>query len=354
MNLKEIAAVSRSPSRASAAAQPVGSAPAGEAARVLMTKPAYAGPERRSIATAAGRCLRSPRGRPADGVRADARARRAPAPAFVGAGLFGAALSLVGATPWRRVFIGCGFPLSFAASGASGGVSAWAWLLPLVLLASLYPRRTWRDAPLFPTPRGALAGLSRHAPLASTARALDAGCGLGAASSSSDASIRRVVEASNGAADRDRVRAALPLRESPPRRPVGRRLVALRARLPLPAAEAMAPRRRQGRARARRRRMARQPRVRDRGWVPEHVLDGAAGRRVWLYRAPFRRAAPEPLAAGRYRGVSRPCGDACRFFLRVDLPRSRLSLLSVARVVGESFLVLAAAPVSSVVVWCSS
>ena len=32
----------------------------------------------------------------------------APAAAFVAAGLVGAALSLIGATPWRRVFVGCG------------------------------------------------------------------------------------------------------------------------------------------------------------------------------------------------------------------------------------------------------
>ena len=101
------------------------------------------------------------------------------AAAFIGAGLFGAALSLVGATPWRRVFIGIGFPLSFAASGAAGSVPAWAWLLPLALLAFLYPWRTWRDAPLFPTRRGILRGLADEIALADGARVLDAGCGLG-------------------------------------------------------------------------------------------------------------------------------------------------------------------------------
>jgi trans-aconitate methyltransferase len=37
----------------------------------------------------------------------------------------------------------------------------------------------WRDAPLFPTPAGALRTLPRHAPLAAGALVLDAGCGLG-------------------------------------------------------------------------------------------------------------------------------------------------------------------------------
>ena len=103
-----------------------------------------------------------------------------PAAAFVAAGLLGAVLSLLGATPWRRLFIGCGFPLSFAASGSAGSVPAWLWLLPLALLALVYPWRTWRDAPLFPTPRGALEGLAERVPLPDGARVLDAGCGLGA------------------------------------------------------------------------------------------------------------------------------------------------------------------------------
>lgn len=108
-----------------------------------------------------------------------ARLGASPAAAFLAAGLLGALLALLGATPWRRVFIGCGFPLSFLASGSAASVPAWAWLLPLTLLAFIYPWRTWRDAPLFPTPTGALAGLAARARLAANARVLDAGCGLG-------------------------------------------------------------------------------------------------------------------------------------------------------------------------------
>ena len=103
-----------------------------------------------------------------------------PAAAFVAAGIAGAALSLIGATPWRRVFVGCGFPLSFAVSDSAGALPAWAWLLPLALLALVYPFRAWRDAPIFPTPSGALRGLSQAVPLAPRAPVLDAGCGLGA------------------------------------------------------------------------------------------------------------------------------------------------------------------------------
>lgn len=56
---------------------------------------------------------------------------------------------------------------------------AWAWLLPLTVLALLYPLNAWRDAPFFPTPRGALEGLQRLVPLPDAARVLEAGCGLG-------------------------------------------------------------------------------------------------------------------------------------------------------------------------------
>ncbi len=94
--------------------------------------------------------------------------------------LLGAALAVLGSTPWRRVFIAAGFPLSLAASGLAGSLPAWAWLVPLGLLVLLYPLNTWRDAPLFPTPSGALDGLPSQAPLAPGARIVDAGCGLGA------------------------------------------------------------------------------------------------------------------------------------------------------------------------------
>ena len=104
----------------------------------------------------------------------------APQPVAIAAAVaLGAALSLLGTTPWRRVFVAAGFPLSLAASGLAASMPAWGWLLPLALLALVYPLNAWRDAPLFPTPTGALDGLARLAPLAPNARVLDAGCGLG-------------------------------------------------------------------------------------------------------------------------------------------------------------------------------
>lgn len=91
----------------------------------------------------------------------------------------GAALARLARTPWRRVFVAFGFPLSLAASGFAGAAPAWVWLLPLALLAVAYPVTAWRDAPVFPTPAGALSGLATALPLPPPARILDAGCGLG-------------------------------------------------------------------------------------------------------------------------------------------------------------------------------
>ncbi|MEO7114970.1 MAG: class I SAM-dependent methyltransferase [Caldimonas sp.] len=259
-----------------------------------MSRPAYTGPERRRFVNrswplpalmAWAACwlvfaLTSRLGAPA-------------AAAFIGAGLFGAALSLLGATAWRRVFMGCGFPLSFAASGPVGSVPAWAWLLPLALLAFLYPWRTWRDAPLFPTPRRALDGLARLVPLGRTQAVLDGGCGLGdglieLSREYPDAVIEGVEWSRPLAAV-----CALRCRFAGVRRgdlwtvDWSRYALVYLFQRPESMARAAAKAERELGAGA---------------WlaslefeigslVPEHVLHGAAGRRVWLYRTPFRRAA---------------------------------------------------------------
>ena len=108
-----------------------------------------------------------------------------PVLAWAAAASLGAAAggSLRGASGWRRLMVAGGFPASALAGGAAAGLGAalpaWAWLLPLAVLLAAYPLRAWRDAPLFPTPLGALAGLAAAAPLPAGARVLDAGCGLG-------------------------------------------------------------------------------------------------------------------------------------------------------------------------------
>lgn len=103
----------------------------------------------------------------------------APWLAFAAGTAVGAAGGAVfGSTRTRRLVVAGGFPLSLLAA-AGPQLPGWAWLVPLALLAALYPRGAWRDAPLFPTPARALDGLARLAPLPPGARVLDAGCGLG-------------------------------------------------------------------------------------------------------------------------------------------------------------------------------
>lgn len=90
----------------------------------------------------------------------------------------GAALAALADAWWRRWMIALGFPLSWLLA-AGGDVPPWAWLVPLAALLVLYPVGTWRDAPLFPTPAGALDALAAHIALPDGARVLDAGCGAG-------------------------------------------------------------------------------------------------------------------------------------------------------------------------------
>ena len=103
-----------------------------------------------------------------------------PAVLAIAAGMaVAAAPALFAATFWRRVIVAAGFPVSLLATGVGAALPAWTWLLPLAVLALAYPVTAWRDAPVFPTPRDALAGLDRHIALAPDASLLDAGCGLG-------------------------------------------------------------------------------------------------------------------------------------------------------------------------------
>lgn len=80
---------------------------------------------------------------------------------------------------WRRMLVLAGLPLALAVQQAASAWPAWAWLLPVFLMLALYPLSAWRDAPWFPTPPGALLDLAPGLALASDARILDAGSGLG-------------------------------------------------------------------------------------------------------------------------------------------------------------------------------
>ena len=58
-------------------------------------------------------------------------------------------------------------------------VPAWLWPVLVLVVLLVYPIKAWRDAPLFPTPPGALRALPTLLSLAPGAAVLDAGCGLG-------------------------------------------------------------------------------------------------------------------------------------------------------------------------------
>lgn len=107
------------------------------------------------------------------------RAPLGPLPALLGGAAAGLLLALLQTRRWRRLIVAAGFPLSFLSSGLGAELPAWVWLVPLALLLLAYPQRSWRDAPLFPTPAGVLLPLAGLAPLPEGARVLDAGCGLG-------------------------------------------------------------------------------------------------------------------------------------------------------------------------------
>jgi len=119
-----------------------------------------------------------------------------------GAAWGGLAMSVVAAMGcrgfWRRLLAAGGFPLALllwpgwrtAAGGfppesapgwlsLAGAVPPLAWAGAALLLLVLYPLGTWRDAPWFPTPRGALAGLSQACAANPPQAVLDAGCGAG-------------------------------------------------------------------------------------------------------------------------------------------------------------------------------
>jgi hypothetical protein len=209
--------------------------------------------------------------------------------AAVGATVVGVGFAFVAPSRWRRIVVAAGFPLSLAI-GHADALPAWTWLVALVAFALVYPPATWRDAPLFPTWRRALRGLGNAVPLAKDAAILDAGSGSGAA----------LVE----------------LRREYPHA----RLTGIERSWPLWLASALRCRF----ARVRRgdfwsadwrpyalvylfQRPESMPRalakaaheLRPGSWlaslefeiaalVPQGVLDGGDGRRVWLYRAPFR------------------------------------------------------------------
>jgi hypothetical protein len=106
-----------------------------------------------------------------------------PAGAWLAGVLVAGGLALSCTGRWRRLIVAAGFPLATSATllSLAQGLSLppWAWGLAALALLLLYPLGTWRDAPWFPTPRGALAGLAQACASGPPASVLDAGCGIG-------------------------------------------------------------------------------------------------------------------------------------------------------------------------------
>ncbi len=100
----------------------------------------------------------------------------APWPALLSVALV-LGLALLHQRPWRRWIVAVGWPLALVAQATP--LPAWAWAALALVLLTLYPRAQWRDAPLYPTPLGALDALAQAAPLPPGARVLDGGCGKG-------------------------------------------------------------------------------------------------------------------------------------------------------------------------------
>jgi SAM-dependent methyltransferase len=233
------------------------------------------------------------------------RAGLSPVWALAAATGVGVLLAAQGDSGWRRALIALGFPLSLLLLGGVP-LPPWGWLLPLGLLALLYPLNAWRDAPLFPTPADALNELPAVAPLPPGASVLDAGCGLGHGLQA----LRQAYPlAELHGIEWSRVLAALCARRCPwaqvKRGDIwqadwsGYDLVYLFQRpetMPRAAAKALAEL---------------QPgaylvslEFEVPGWTPLARLDGAQGRPVWVYRLnpadpANARSAPAPAAGGR-------------------------------------------------------
>lgn len=80
----------------------------------------------------------------------------------------------------RRLVLVLGWALSLWLLIGTDRFPPWLWLLALGILLLAYPLSAWRDAPVFPTPMGALDPLRGRVRMNSQALLLDAGCGTGA------------------------------------------------------------------------------------------------------------------------------------------------------------------------------
>lgn len=100
-------------------------------------------------------------------------------PALVVPTFLGGVMSRLADTPMRKALVMMGFPASWLALYGQISIPPEAWLILMLIVVLIYPRRAWKDAPLFPTPRQALKYLPDHISLLAEAKVLDAGSGMG-------------------------------------------------------------------------------------------------------------------------------------------------------------------------------
>jgi hypothetical protein len=91
----------------------------------------------------------------------------------------GGLLSRFGDTPMRKALVMIGFPVSWLVLNNQISIAPEAWLILMLIVILIYPKRAWKDAPLFPTPRRALRLVPDHITLLADAKVLDAGSGMG-------------------------------------------------------------------------------------------------------------------------------------------------------------------------------
>ena len=80
---------------------------------------------------------------------------------------------------WKKILIFLGFPISSLLLQINQNPNTILWFTLLIILVIIYPPISWRDAPLYPTPKDSLIGLNKVLNLKSDDKILDFGSGAG-------------------------------------------------------------------------------------------------------------------------------------------------------------------------------
>jgi hypothetical protein len=208
-----------------------------------------------------------------------------PAVAVAAATLLGVAVAVAAATPWRRIIVAGRLSALVRRLRRRRGPARLGLARAVRGLAILYPVGAWRDAPLFPTPQGALRGLAAQSRCLPTGRFLDAGCGLGDALIELHREYPRATLVGVEKSAPLRLACALRCRFATVRRAD---MWSATGRATTSSTSSSAGKHgagdRQGEPGAAARRLAGQPRVRGRLARPTWVFVCADGRPLWLYR----------------------------------------------------------------------